>query len=543
MAASFRCPKCGTAFRVDDTMLGKAVICPNQVCRQKSILPKSSANDSPKPLAKVPRSTRARYSSRETAAANQEEATSQVTRTRDDRHQMSQQTLVLIAAGVAAFMFAAIVGLLVFQRLSVPRVASVDQVPSDPDENASKEDASQTPKLPDPLPPEPSEAPVAESKQMKEEPLGTTAESRDSSGPSVAEEPSPKLLTVEQVVAKVEASVACIKFKGYIGGGSGFVIREGMIATNRHVIEKVLISQLEIHFPSAPMDQRGPFPAELIYVDPEKDLAFLKVPTSIAPLTTVQTHTFRRGQEVIAIGSPGAFARTPQQMTLQNAVSQGVVSTEAMYEGQRYYQLSIAINHGNSGGPVFDMTGNVIGVVTLKDPDPDKDGLGFCITPQDLSITLAHVDALTDEEIKTNRSRHRLGVLVRAISKLTRKHGRLMELYLVSMEIAVNDGKSAEFGLQMARGELDAVVRELNAENAAVDSELTNEASLISSDEHLPERIREQFSALWTNYKEIRSNVENPRGTMDAFRTKKLQLTDTHERLMHSLNLHLSIKE
>jgi hypothetical protein len=153
------------------------------------------------------------------------------------------------------------------------------------------------------------------------------------------------------------------------------------------------------------------------------------------------------------------------------------------------------------------------------------------------------VDALTDEEIKTNRSRHRLGVLVRAISKLTRIHGHLMGLYLVSMEKALSDGKSAELGLQTAQRELDAVVRKLNAENAAVDSELLKEASSISSDKHLPERIREQFSALWTNYKEIRSNVEKPRGTVDAFRTKKLQLTDTHERLMHSLNLHLGIKE
>ena len=538
MAASFRCPKCGTAFRVDDNMLGKAVICPNQVCRQKSILPKSSPNDSSKPVAKVQRSTRARYSSREPAAAIQEESTSPVTPTIDDRHQMSHQTLMLIAAGVTAFMFAAIVGLLVFQRLSVSRVASVDQVPSDPDENASKVDASQTQKPPDPLPPE---APVAESKQMTDEFLAPATESKDSgaSKPTVAAMPPTELLTVEQVVAKVEASVAYIK--GRTGGGSGFVIREGMIATNRHVIEKELISQLQIHFPSAPMDQRGPLPAELLYVDPVIDLAFLKVPTSIAPLTTPTTHTFRRGQEVIAIGSPGAFAFTAQQMTLQNAVSQGVVSTEAVYEGQHYYQLSIAINHGNSGGPVFDMTGNVIGVVTLKDPDPYKDGLGFCITPPDLNRTLQHVEKLNDAQIQENRSLHRLGVLVRTISMITDQYSTVMDIYLGAMQLAVNDGKSAISGLELAQNRIHEDLSHFH--DRFVDSELTNEASSISSDEHLPERIREQFSALWTNYKEIRSNVENPRGTMDAFRTKKLQLTDTHERLMHSLKLHLGIKE
>jgi S1-C subfamily serine protease len=513
-------------------MLGKAVICPNQVCRQKSMLPKSSPNDSPKPVAKVQRSTRARYSSREPAAAIQEESTSPVTPTRDDRHQMSHQTLMLIAAGVAAFMFASIVGLLVFQRLSVSHVASVDQIPSDPDENAS-----QTPKLPDPLPPESSEAPVAESKQMKDEPLASTTESKDSgaSEPTVAAMPPTELLTVEQVVAKVEASVACIK--GRTGGGSGFVIREGMIATNRHVIEEELISQLQIHFPSAPMDQRGPFPAELIYVDPERDLAFLKVPTSIAPLTTPPTHTFRRGQEAIAIGSPGTLG----VLTLENAVSRGVVSAEVVIGGQQYCQLSISVNPGNSGGPALDMTGQVIGVITSG--DDKKVGLTFCITVSDLNNSIHRAEELTDEEIENNRSLHRLGVLVRAISKLTRIHGHLMALYLESVEKALNEGKSADFGLQAAHRELAPVVRRLNDENAAVDSELTKEASSISSDKHLPERIREQFSALWTNYKEIRSNLENPRGTVDAFRTKKLQLTDTHERLMHSLNLHLGIKE
>lgn len=449
---------------------------------------------------------------------------------------MSQQTLMLIAAGVSAFMFASIAGLLVFQRLSVSRLASVDQVPSDPDENASKEEASQTPKLPDPLPPEPSEAPVAESKQMKEEPLSSTTESKDSgaSEPTIAAMPPTELLTVEQVVAKVEASVAFIKGKG---SGSGFVIREGMIATNRHVIEKELISQLQIHFPSAPMDQRGPFPAELIYVDPERDLAFLKVPTSITPLTTPVANTFRRGQEVIAIGSPGTLG----VLTLENAVSRGVVSAEVVIEGQRYCQLSISVNPGNSGGPALDMTGQVIGVITAK--DLSTEGVAFCITVPDLNNSIHRAEELTDEEIKTNRSRHRLGALARAISTLTRKHGRLMELYLISMGKAVNDGKSPAFGLQIARGEHDAFVRGLNAENVAVDSELTNEASSISSDKHLPERIREQFAALWTNYKEIRSNVENPRGTVETFRQKQLHLTDTHDRLIHSLNLHLGIKE
>lgn len=534
MAVSFRCPKCGTAFRVDDTLLGKAVICPNQVCRQKSILPKSSPNDSPKPVAKVQRSSRAKYSSREPAAANQKESTSPVMPTRDDLHQMSHQTLMLIAAGVAAFMFASIVGLLVFQRFSASRVASVDQVPSDPDENASKEDASQTPKLPVPLPPESSEAPVAESKQMKDEPLASATESKDSgvSEPTVAAMPPTERMTVEQVVAKTEVSVAFID--GRRGFGSGFVIRDGLIATNRHVIEKQLISQLKIYFPSGPTDLRGPFPAELIYVDPERDLAFLKVPTSIAPLTTPVANTFRRGQEVIAIGNPGHG-----ELVLQNAVSRGVVSTEVVIEGQKYFQLNISINSGNSGGPVVDMSGQVIGVITSK--ATREEAVAFCITGTDLNSSINVAEVLTDVQIRSNRSAHRLGVLVRTISMITDKYSTVMDIYLGAMQRAVNDGKSAMSGLELAQNRNHEDLSHFH--DHFVDSELTNEASSISSDEHLPERIREQFAALWTNYKEIRSNVENPRGTVETFGQKQLHLTDTHERLMHSLNLYLGIKE
>jgi S1-C subfamily serine protease len=444
--------------------------------------------------------------------------------------------LFVMALSIAAIV---IVGVFVLQKLSANRVNAVENAPSSPPQLPSEDVASHT-EIPDgPSSGETSDSPIAESKQIADPSSETKAESKDSSAPEVpvAEKLPTELLTVEQVVAKVEASVACID--GRTGGGSGFVIREGMIATNRHVIEKQLISQLQIHFPSAPMDQRGPLPAELIYVDPVRDLAFLKVPTPIAALTTLPTHTFRRGQEVIAIGSPGVFASSPEQMTLQNAVSQGVVSTEAIYQGEHYYQLSIAVNHGNSGGPVFDMTGNVIGVVTLG--DPDKDGLAFCITPQDLYSTLVQVDALTDEEIENNRSLHRLGVLVRRISMITNKYSTVMDIYLGAMQRALNDGKSAMSGLELAQNRNHEDLSHFH--DHFVDSELTKEASSISSDKHLPERIREQFAALWTNYKEIRSNVENPRGTVETFRQKQLHLTDTHDRLMHSLNLHLGIKE
>ena len=89
------------------------------------------------------------------------------------------------------------------------------------------------------------------------------------------------------------------------------------------MINEELVERLKIHFPSAPAGQQGPFTAELIYKDPDKDLAFLKVETSLPPLTPPAQHSFRRGQEVIVIGNPGIG-----NQVLKNAVSRGNVSTE-----------------------------------------------------------------------------------------------------------------------------------------------------------------------------------------------------------------------
>lgn len=537
---AFRCPKCNESFRVDDSTPGKTVLCPNAACRHKSILPKTSANSVAKPVSQERRSGRAKYSTSVPVAAAQQEPPSSIDTRQNSQYSISRETVIVIVASVAAIMVAVIVGVLVLQKLSMTRVDAVANAPATPEPLAS-EDAAFHPEIPDgPSSKEEGTSPIAGSKEMESPSSATKDESEDSSTSEVpvAEKLPTELLTVEQVVAKVEASVAYIEYiNGPAGGGSGFVIREGVVATNRHVIEKQLLSQLQIHFPSAPVDQRGPFPAELIYEDPVVDLAFLKVPTSTAPLETPEAHTFRRGQEVIAIGSPGTLG----VLTLQNAVSRGVVSAEVVIGGQQYCQLSISVNPGNSGGPALDMTGKVIGVITGG--DRDTEGVAFCITVADLNHAIQKTETLTDEQIQENRSRHRLGVLVRTISMSTKVHAHLMAMYLDGIEKALLEGKSADSGLDTAQKEFGVVMQRLKVDSEMVDSKLTKEASSISTDEYLPERIRDQFAALWTNYKEIRSNVENPRGTVETFRLKKLQLTDTHERLMHSLNLHLGLKE
>ena len=101
--------------------------------------------------------------------------------------------------------------------------------------------------------------------------------------------------------------------------GTGFLVRPGVIATNAHVIDGEFITNLRVRFPSAEKAQQGPITAELLYEDTRRDLAFLRVKSSLPPLRIATSYTFRKGEDVTAIGNPGAGG----ELILENAISRG----------------------------------------------------------------------------------------------------------------------------------------------------------------------------------------------------------------------------
>src|SRR5262249_23469737 len=135
-----------------------------------------------------------------------------------------------------------------------------------------------------------------------------------------------------------------------------------------------------VHFPSAPKGKQGPYRAKFIWSDRSRDLAFLEVICDVEPLELAENYTFRAGQEVIAIGSPGLSGND----YLPNAPTKGLLSNVTKLEGLKheFYALSMSVNPGNSGGPVIDMQGRVLGMVTLK--ARGKDGIAFAIPIDDL---------------------------------------------------------------------------------------------------------------------------------------------------------------
>lgn len=172
--------------------------------------------------------------------------------------------------------------------------------------------------------------------------------------------------------------------------GSGFVIDpSGLIVTNNHVVANgdanVVADKIVVTFPSGQK-----YDAKLIGRDSRTDIAVLKIETSEPlPFVNLANSTRTRvGDWVVAIGNP---------FGLDGSLSVGVVSAinrninAGPYDS--FIQTDAAINRGNSGGPLFNLRGEVIGVNTaIYSPTGGSVGIGFAI-PSDLVRTV--VDQLT----------------------------------------------------------------------------------------------------------------------------------------------------
>ena len=241
---------------------------------------------------------------------------------------------------------------------------------------------------------EPATAPPAEEKKP----------AADSAPPAKAPEPENRGATsgprsTREIVTQCERGVA--KIEGKLGTGTGFVAAPGIIATNAHVIRQELVGNLKATFPSENKNAAGPFPVRLIYKDSERDLALLQVESAAAPLELARLSEFPKGEDIIIIGNPGGLGG---MVNLENAVTRGVLSAEADFRGQRWYQLSMSVNPGNSGGPVLDSRGRVIGIVTLK--ARKEEGHGYCIPVDALLTALERVDGITAKQRLRVEDRH-----------------------------------------------------------------------------------------------------------------------------------------
>ena len=201
---------------------------------------------------------------------------------------------------------------------------------------------------------------------------------------------------IEKVAQKVRPSVVQINVTaaGSGGAGTGIIISDdGQILTNNHVVE----SAADDGTITAVFNDGSFAKAEVVGRDPATDLAVIKAEgvKGLAPATLGSSADLEVGQEVVAVGSP---------LGLESTVTSGIVSAvnrpvpasqggdgdEAVFPA---IQTDASINLGNSGGPLVDLEGRVVGVVAALKPsggfaDTGSIGLGFAI-PIDLAKSVS----------------------------------------------------------------------------------------------------------------------------------------------------------
>lgn len=188
-------------------------------------------------------------------------------------------------------------------------------------------------------------------------------------------------LTPKEIVDKYDESVVLIMTNR--AQGSGVVIGDNLILTNYHVIgDAASATMLDVYGDELKI-------TGVVHYDKSADLAIVKTEKSIdiPPVVLGYGLNSYKGGKVVAIGSP---------LGLQNTVSDGLISNITYEDGIRYIQTSAPIDHGSSGGALFNEFGDLIGITTL----------GYSGTSADLNFAVSVIHAaslnseVTEEKIK-----------------------------------------------------------------------------------------------------------------------------------------------
>lgn len=181
--------------------------------------------------------------------------------------------------------------------------------------------------------------------------------------------------------------------KGAVAG-SGFVVSEdGYILTNYHVIEGA--TKISVTFAN-----NKTYTAEIVGMDKTNDVAVIKLNSdeTFKPVVFGDSESIEIGEDVVAVGNPLG--------ELTFSLTKGVVSAKDrlistdLYTGINMFQVDCSVNEGNSGGPIFNMYGEVIGIVSAKYASNTIEGLGFCIPAND-AVTIMK-ELITNGKV-TNR--------------------------------------------------------------------------------------------------------------------------------------------
>ena len=214
--------------------------------------------------------------------------------------------------------------------------------------------------------------------------------------------------------------------------GSGFFVSgDGYIVTNNHVVDKA--SEVEIT-----MDDGKTLDAKVVGTDPKTDLALLKVEGNDFPYVRLASQKARIGDWVVAIGNPFGLGGT---------VTAGIVSAQHRDIGAGPYddfiQIDASVNKGNSGGPTFNLSGEVVGVNTaIFSPSGGNVGIAFAIPASTVETVIA---SLKD---KGSVTRGFIGVQMQPVTREIAEAIGLKEPRGALVAETVKDGPAAKAGVR-----------------------------------------------------------------------------------------------
>lgn len=291
-----------------------------------------------------------------------------------------------------------------------------------------------------------------------------------------------------------------IPFKGQ---GSGFIISaDGLILTNAHVVRDAKEVTVKLN-------DRREYRAKVLGADPDTDIAVLKIDGKNLPVVKVgNPQTAQVGDYVLAIGSPFGFEQT---------ATQGIVSAKGRsLPGDAFVpfiQTDAAVNPGNSGGPLFDANGSVIGInAQIYSRSGGYQGLAFAI-PIDVALKVK------DQIVATGRASHaRLGVQIQDLNQslaesfgLARPDGAL---------VAAISANSAAAAAGLKPGD---VIVEVNGQAISRAGDLSSRIGLSQPGERITLKIWRDRS-----FKELQAKLgsarESKEAKAEAAQTKRGQL-------------------
>jgi serine protease Do len=222
--------------------------------------------------------------------------------------------------------------------------------------------------------------------------------------------------------------------------GSGFIVRaDGLILTNAHVVD----GAQEV---TVKLTDRRELKAKVLGVDKQSDIAVIKINASNLPVVQLgDPDSIRVGEPVLAIGSPYGF---------ENSATAGIVSATSRSLPDDTYvpfiQTDAAVNPGNSGGPLFNLKGQVIGINSqIYSRTGGYQGLSFAIP---INVAMSVSDQLVHSGKVT---RGRLGVGIQEVNQALADSFGLKKLQGALVSNVEKDGPAARAGLQAG----DVIVR------------------------------------------------------------------------------------